>query len=70
VLNEGFPLESHFIKAFLDKESILPGGLKRIKLNPAGESFNVGIKRSDTRKNTLLPMNRMLLLLQIDSRNF
>ena len=50
VLIEGFSLESHFIKAFLDKESILPGGLKRIKLNLAGESFNAGIKRSDNGK--------------------
>lgn len=50
VLNEGFPLESHFIKEFLDEEIILPGGLKQIKLKLADESFDAGIKRSDNGK--------------------
>lgn len=50
VLNDGFPMEVHFAKAFLDKESISPGGLKRIKLILAGESFNADIKRSDNGK--------------------
>ena len=47
VLNEGFPIEPYFAKAFLDNEFISPGGLKQIKLILAGESFNADIKRSD-----------------------
>jgi len=50
VLNDGFPVEPYFAKLFLDKESILPGELKRIKLILAGESFKADIKRSDNGK--------------------